>query len=416
MWKLCLFIAFCFIGTRSRAQDLEKQIRDLQSEVATLDERRQLLLSEIEELKLARVRRDLRPLLPRLEPGEELVEHSALALVYDEEHEQAKWVAHVIAPDITTGRVTRSNDFRPDPLVASGTAVEKDYFLKYLQPDSTYVYDGYGYDRGHLAPSADFRWSAQALSESYYYSNMSPQLPEFNREIWADLENALRGYLYRNTDCQLYVVTGPYFKPGLTRVVERSANRVAIPDAFWKVVVDLQHERAIGFWMPHEGSQYPLSTFVLPIDSVEARTGIDFYAELPHGLENQLESLADPMPWLPAANIGDKPPFSPVDLPRNHFNTIQAKQYAGQNQEIAVCGTVVAARRSRAGNVLLNLDKQFPDQIFTVFVRKEHLVNFSYDPKEALQGKALCVTGRVIDLGGTPAMFIEKEEKIEYYE
>ena len=111
-----------------------------------------------------------------------------MSLVYSEEHEQAKWVAHIISPDIITGNVSRTNDFRPDPHVSTGSTVEEDYFLKYLQPDSSYKYDGYGFDRGHLAPSADFRWSTTALSESYFYSNMSPQRPEFNRGTWAELE------------------------------------------------------------------------------------------------------------------------------------------------------------------------------------------------------------------------------------
>src|SRR5690606_2430798 len=101
---------------------------------------------------------------------------------------QARWVAHIILPDIIDGQVTRSNDFRVDPMVRSGTAVEADYFLQSQKPDGTIEYDGFGYDRGHLAPSADFRWSESALSESYYYSNMSPQLAEFNRNGWAELE------------------------------------------------------------------------------------------------------------------------------------------------------------------------------------------------------------------------------------
>jgi endonuclease G len=73
-----------------------------------------------------------------------------------------------------------------DDKVSCGTAVEADYFLRTENPDGTHGYDGFGFDRGHLAPSADFRWSATALSESYYYSNMTPQRPGFNQESWAE--------------------------------------------------------------------------------------------------------------------------------------------------------------------------------------------------------------------------------------
>lgn len=165
--------------------------------------------------------------------------HSCMALVYDEAHEQAKWVAHMVLPDIMEGKISRSNDFRTDPLVKTGSTDETDYFLKTQQPNGSYTYDGFGYDRGHLAPSADFRWSLKALSESYLYSNMSPQLPEFNRELWSGLEDKVRAYIYRNPTSRLFVVTGPILdaKPP---VIERSVNKVAIPKAFFKVLLDLK--------------------------------------------------------------------------------------------------------------------------------------------------------------------------------
>ena len=158
-----LLVLFSLTGMQ--AQPLEQRLDQLQAQLEQLDAQRQTLLGEVEDLKLQRIRRDLRAVGL---PSQHFIEHSALALEYAEEHEQARWVAHIILPDIITGTESRSNDFREDPLVASGTAVEADYFLKYLQADSTYEYDGFGYDRGHLAPSADFRWSARALSLTYF--------------------------------------------------------------------------------------------------------------------------------------------------------------------------------------------------------------------------------------------------------
>ena len=117
-----------------------------------------------------------------------------MILGYNENHEQAQWVSHIVLPDVEKGNVSRTNNFRKDELVTSGTASKADYWYS-------------GYDRGHLAPSADFRWSKTALSESYFYSNMAPQLPELNREKWAELENAIREYVIENK-IQVYVVTG----------------------------------------------------------------------------------------------------------------------------------------------------------------------------------------------------------------
>jgi endonuclease G len=171
--------------------------------------------------------------------------------------------------------------------VTTGSAVEEDYYLKYLKPpsppapkkgsgvDSIYAYDGFGWDRGHLAPSADFRWSEQALSESFFYSNMSPQLADFNREGWAELEGLLRGYVVR-AGHQLVVVTGGVLKEGLS-TIDRGVNRVSIPEQFYKVVLDVEAGKAIGFLMPNEKLRYPLAHYAVSVDAVEALTGLDFF-------------------------------------------------------------------------------------------------------------------------------------------
>ena len=74
---------------------------------------------------------------------------------------------------------------------------------------------------------------------------------------------------------------------------------------------------------------------------------------------------------------------------------------------------MVGARLSRAGNILINLDKQFPNQVFTVFIKKENITNFSYKPEEVLKGKKICVKGKVIDLGGTVTMYLNSERELQ---
>jgi endonuclease G len=85
----------------------------------------------------------------------------------------------------------------------------------------------------------------------------------------------------------------------------------------------------------------------------------------------------------------------------------------GSSRNATVVGKVVGGRVSRAGNVLLNLDKQYPNEIFTVFIKKEDLVNFGYDPVAFLKGKRIAVTGRVSDLGGKPTMYIGNGKDVE---
>lgn len=414
MLRYLSFFLIFWVVSPVFSQTLEDKAAQVKTELQQIEDQKKKALRKLEAIKFDMIRRDLEQLgLPAILPGNQLVFHSALALEYSENHEQARWVAHIITPDVLVGQVTRSNDFRVDSSITSGSAEEADYFLKYAQADGSFKYDGFGYDRGHLAPSADFRWSQIALSESYLYSNMSPQKAEFNRGAWGQLEDRIRGYLYRHPETQLYVVTGPVLQEGLP-VIERGTNKVSIPKYYWKVALDLKNRKAIGFLMPNQTITYPLATFSVPINRIEAETGLDFFNKLPDDLEELLESQNDNKDWLPEIAAGDVEPVYPPSLPPNHFNTVQAKNLAGQNQSCWVCGTVVSARISRSGNVLLNLDKQFPNQVFTVFIRKEHIPNFPFNPDQELKGRVICARGRVIDQDGTPGMFIEGENDLEF--
>ena len=414
MIRTLLFLLLC-VPVLSFAQTPKQKLAAYEAELAEIMAKKQAVEGKIEGAKLELLREDLHAYgLPALDGDEKAIHHEALSLCYSEEHEQAKWVAHVILPDMMNGKVGRTNDFRVDPLVNTGTCVEEDYFLKYAKPDSSFEYDGFGYDRGHLAPSADFRWSKTALSESYFYSNMSPQNPDFNRGIWADLEGIIRGYIFRNPTSHLLVVTGPLLEPGLP-VIERSINKPSIPRKFFKVVVDMDKKRGIGFLMPNQGSTDPVSSFATSIDEIERIVDLDFFAGIPDPLESELEGQKFINYWIPEELQTDVKPLFAPDLPRGHFNTKQAKLYVGQGDKITVCGKVVSARRSRKGNILMNLDRAYPNEVFTVFIRKENLANFSYDPEEAWKGKYIKVTGEVAELGSTPAMFIEKETVLEAF-
>lgn len=396
-------------------QNLQEQLKDLQTDLKVLKKEQTLVESKIELIELQQLKQDLEPFLPKINQGEQLIDHSLMYLVYSETHEQAKWVAHVISPKIIEGQISRTNDFRRDPKIPGGSAQEEDYFLKTRKADNSYDYDGYGYDRGHLAPSADFRWSGLALSESYYYSNMSPQAPEFNRGIWADLENALRGYVYRNPKSKLYVFTGPVLSGDLP-TQKRSVNQLSIPKFYWKVALDFENKKMIGFILPNTESSSPLNSFIRSVDEIEALTGIDFTPMLADELEAQLEQQKDALTWLGEAAASEVSPLSPTSLPKNHFNTTQAKRYQNSNEVISVCGTAVDARKSRSDNVLINLDKRYPNQVFTVFIRKAQVVNFGQDPVTHWIDQKVCVTGKVVSLSGTSAMFIEHEHQLNKLE
>jgi endonuclease G len=344
----------------------------------------------------------------------EVVQHRLMLLQYSEAHEQALWVAHVIAPEVGRGMHGRSNDFRPDPLVKTGTCTDRDYFIRDTLSDGKIKYDGFGYDRGHLAPSADFRWSATALSESFFYSNMSPQKPEFNRDSWAKLEDRFRFYV-ESTQRALFVFTGPLLRDNLPKM-ERSENKPSIPVYYYKIGYDPQKEFMAAFLMPNKRCEQAFDAYSITVDSLEALTGIDFFSSLPDALENRLEGMIDVKPFLNLREQADVKALEATELPRNHFNTAQAKYYSGKNEEITVCGTVVSTKKSSKGNVFLNLDKSFPNQVFTVSIFKDRLIHFSYAPEEYWSGKTVCVTGKVSDFNGVPSMMLENENAIRLYE
>lgn len=409
-----LFIVF-FLPFFCFSQTIEEEIKTLQAKIGAIEIQKNAIQESIDELQFQKIREDLLKVgLPEVKAGEAIITHSAYSLVYSEQHEQAKWVAHIIIPDIINGKESRSNNFKEDTLIKTGSATEKDYFLKTLKAGTKddYEYDGFGYDRGHLAPSADFRWSKKAVSESFYYSNMSPQLAEFNQEKWADLEGLLRGYVYDHPETQLYVVTGPLLNDSLAKI-DRGINKVSIPKYFYKVALDLKNKKAIAFIMPNKDIAYPVSSFAVPINEVEEVTGINFFYQLADSLEEALESQKNVADWVPEKQKDDVDPVYPPSLPPGTFNTVQAKQFMGANKKVTIMGTVVSGRTTNKGNLTFDLDKKYPNTIFTVFISKPNIINFTYDPLVEWMGKQITLKEKIGEFNDIPTMFIEKEESVE---
>lgn len=216
-------------------------------------------------------------LLPVGVHGDQLIHHKGYSLSYDEETEQAEWVMYRLTKDyVLLGKVRRSDDFRPDDAVTTGSASLKDYYQT-------------GYDRGHLAPAGDMKWNDTAMSESFFLSNMSPQRPGFNRGIWKNLEEQVRDWAV--SEQELLIVCGPVFTTHSTWL---GPDSVEVPDYYYKVVFDVSKPdvKAIGFILPNKRSKEPLTSFAVSVDSVERFTGIDLFPELADSIEIPLE--ADP--------------------------------------------------------------------------------------------------------------------------
>lgn len=406
-----------FLGMMVASLHAQTELEKKTSELEQLKLKEKELLTEIEILKLEMGKDAMRKLgYPVSSRQLEVIEHSGMALGFDCEYKMASWVYHVLTPDVSYGSVTRSNDFRADPNVPCSTAVEADYFLRKQRADGTYEYDGFGFDRGHLAPSADFRWSSTALSESYFYSNMTPQRPEFNRESWAGLEDLLRRIVDQEKKT-FYVITGPVLHDGLP-IIERSQNKLRIPELHYKIIVDASSDqpRGMAFIMPNRKCENRLSQYVVTIDSVENLTGLNFFTELSPEMEELIESKADFNAWKTQAREGDVEPLNALELPKGVFNTQQAASKVGST--VSIVGKVVSSKfLPKSQSTFLNLDQSFPNQIFTVIIWKDGRRNFSYSPETELEGKYIIVTGKVeLDKNGIPGITVTKEEQIQLLE
>jgi endonuclease G len=211
---------------------------------------------------------------PLIRDDESVIMHHGYSLVYDEPCEQAKWIAYVLTKKETEGLEDRGNKFIQDPFVHTGSASNDDYTKS-------------GYDRGHLAPAADMKWSETAMKESFFYSNMSPQTPSFNRGIWKKLEEKMRDWALVYDS--ILIVTGPVLTGNLKKI---GVNEVCVPDYYYKVIIDYKKDKskAIGFIMPNSASPKPLSDYAKSIDEVEKTTGIDFFFQFNDEFEEKLES------------------------------------------------------------------------------------------------------------------------------
>ncbi|WP_136480204.1 DNA/RNA non-specific endonuclease [Cognatitamlana onchidii] len=203
-----------------------------------------------------------------------IVHHNGYSLSYSEPHEQAEWVAY----ELKKSQLAKTNFKRPyfeiDEAVKTGAAHWRNY-------------KNSGYDRGHLCPAADRRYSEAAYNETFLTSNISPQKHDFNSGIWNTLEQKVR--YWANKHDGVFVVTGGILKGDMAYIGE---ERVAVPDQFYKIILDNDsgNLKVIAFLISQEDTKEPLYNFVVSVDEIEVLTGIDFFPELPDAVENRVEA------------------------------------------------------------------------------------------------------------------------------
>lgn len=213
---------------------------------------------------------------------EVLLKREGYIVSYNPEKKIANWVGWKLTPQRLEERTKRSNEFLPDPDLPLEEAI------------TTKDYKGSGWDRGHLCPAGDNKWSWKAMRESFYMTNICPQHHYLNRGDWNELEQKCRKWVKK--DSSLYIVAGPIFYDRMPRTF--SKKKIAIPDAFFKVILSFHpHPKAIGFIYKNNEGDHPLDSYVNSIDEVERITGMDFFTELPDDIEEQIEKEYNLKEW-----------------------------------------------------------------------------------------------------------------------
>ena len=238
--------------------------------------------------------------LPEIKNMQWFIQHQFYAMEYDTAQRHALWVAYKFYSDYNEKNVTRTDAWAFDPIIPQEFQSLKKTNGKW----ETYP----GYDRGHLCASEDRVFNLDANKETFYFTNMSPQVGCFNQQTWKYLEEAVRKWA-NASDCDtLYVVTGGAINPGVeTLGTIEIRNNVTIPKYYFKVLVKRQGDTfdGIAFWL--ENRYYTPNKIThecsMTIRELEEKTGINFFPYLRYvlpenpALEDSVEVKRDIGKW-----------------------------------------------------------------------------------------------------------------------
>jgi endonuclease G len=244
------------------------------------------------------------------------------ALSYNRDKGIPNWVSWQLNQS-WLGNADRSNDFRPDTTLPAG--------WYQVRPSD---YAGGGYDRGHITPSGDRTRTPEDNSATFLMTNMIPQAPQNNREVWRELEEYSRELV--SLGKELYIIAGGVGSKGTLK------GKVTVPQQTWKVIAVLDrpgegvsaNTRAIAVMMPNsnEVANTNWQDYLVSVDAVEAATGYDFFSNVDPTIQAAIESRVDGgsssqpnncSPAYPDVCIPPAPPdLSCKDVPYKRFRVL----------------------------------------------------------------------------------------------
>lgn len=214
--------------------------------------------------------------LPAYDEGEDIIYYEGFVVSYNHTTLVPNWVAYELtAEELEVKYDSRSSNFSRDPNVKGKQASREDYSRS-------------GWDKGHMCPKADLRWSEKAYWQSHYFPNICPQNHDLNRYDWNTLEKQVRSWAKQYG--RVWIVCGPIFDSCRYGTIGHAA--VQVPDAFFKAVLVLRDNGLVGvaFVMPNEGKHHSLRHYACSIDQLEERIGRDLFPSLDDEIEAAVEA------------------------------------------------------------------------------------------------------------------------------
>lgn len=208
-------------------------------------------------------------------------EYTGFRVSFNADNHTPNWVAWELLGRETDGPQSRGNLFWKDDEI-DGCPDISDYKKS-------------GFDRGHMCPAADQKWSEEAMTDCFSFANMVPQDHALNAGAWQTLEKKERHWARR--DSAILIVAGPIYEK--TDTLRIGGIGVRVPSAFFKVMAApyVDRPRGIAFVYPNMSSPGNMENYVMTIDDVERITGLDFFHNLPDDIESKVESVSSFRDW-----------------------------------------------------------------------------------------------------------------------
>lgn len=223
--------------------------------------------------------------LPAIQESDIILVYTGFVVNYNPEYLIPNWVAYELTAEKVNGDIPRASGFSMDLDYKDRQAMREDYSYS-------------GWDKGHMAPSADMKWSQSAMYESFYLTNICPQNPELNGRDWHTLENRVRGWAQKYV--RVWVVCGPIVNEKQYGTIGEQG--VVVPDKFFKAVLRQGEDGsyyAIAFVFNNDSSRQPLNKAVITVDTLEILIGYDLFSNLDDKVEAIVESTVSWERWQP---------------------------------------------------------------------------------------------------------------------